>query len=83
MRRTRTFPTGEWPRNANTGECLACGREVGQGGCQRNRAMESSRSESWLGRKHGFQPFLRQAGHKIASSSLEGVGTGVSNPSPR
>lgn len=46
--RTRTSRTGEPRENANTGECLGYGREVGQGGCQRNRTVESSRLKEWL-----------------------------------
>lgn len=46
--RTRKSRTGEPGRNANTGECLGYRREVRQGGCQRNRAVESSRLKEWL-----------------------------------
>lgn len=45
---TRMSRTGEPPENANTGECLGYRREVKQGGCQRNRAVESSRWKEWL-----------------------------------
>jgi hypothetical protein len=46
--RTRTSRTGEPRRNANTGECLGYRREGRHGGCQQNRAVESSRLKGWL-----------------------------------
>lgn len=46
----RTTRTGEVRENANTGECLGNGREVRQGACQRNRAVERLRLEDWLPR---------------------------------
>jgi hypothetical protein len=46
--RLRVFPTGEPRGNASSRECLGYGREVRQGGCQRNRAAESSRFKEWL-----------------------------------
>ena len=53
--RTRTSRTGEVRENANTDECLGYGREVRQGGCQRNRAVESSRCKEWLPMMDAFR----------------------------
>jgi len=55
--RTRTSRTGEPRENANTGECLGYGRVVRQGGCQRNRAVESSRLKEWLPSVNGAITF--------------------------
>src|SRR5689334_15887202 len=53
--RSRTSRTGEPRENANTGECLGYGREIRQAGCQRNRAVESSRLKD-VAPRHGFEP---------------------------
>jgi hypothetical protein len=70
--RTRTSRTGERPENANTGECLGYGREVRQGGCQRNRAVESLRLKEWLPAKRAFQLSLRLKDCEARSLSLGG-----------